>query len=160
MIEDSGVPLEPIQELFTYADVQNWRCRAADIGKPRLLRYDQMGYELDIRGKRIPDSPRLFIPEQLGSNTRRTESTTDTAIGDVPDMWLKAFDKLGGVDALVEFGESNPTQFYGQVVKLFGALNSKQTLNVERTLSGYSREELNKMSSAELKALILKDTQE
>lgn len=38
---------------------------------------------------------------------------------DIADEWLRAYEKLGGMEALVEWAQDNPTEFYKCAAKLF-----------------------------------------
>jgi hypothetical protein len=49
-----------------------------------------------------------------GSRKGRPNKSTAS----IKDAFVQAFDRLGGVDALVKWGKTNPTEFYKQVTKL------------------------------------------
>lgn len=57
------------------------------------------------KGSRIPGSGRKKgVPNKVTASMRQA--------------WMDAFDKLGGVPALVRWGEANPDDFYKAVTKL------------------------------------------
>ena len=57
------------------------------------------------KGSRIPGSG-------------RTKGTVNKVTASMRQAWMDAFDKLGGVPALVRWGEANPDDFYKAVTKL------------------------------------------
>ena len=48
----------------------------------------------------------------------RKKGQTNKITKDLKAVYLKAFDKLGGLQGLVDWGETNPDLFYSQISKL------------------------------------------
>lgn len=66
----------------------------------------------------------MATAEQLAElrSRKKTPGRPPGAVGkvtkDLKKVYLKAFDKLGGLQGLVEWGETNPDLFYSQISKL------------------------------------------
>ena len=48
----------------------------------------------------------------------RTKGTPNKVTASMREAWREAFDRLGGVDSLVAWGQAEPTEFYRLVTKL------------------------------------------
>ena len=48
----------------------------------------------------------------------RPPGSVNTTTKDLKKVYLQAFDKLGGLQGLVDWGETNPDLFYSQISKL------------------------------------------
>ena len=48
----------------------------------------------------------------------RTKGTPNKVTASMREAWREAFDRLGGVDSLVAWGQTEPTEFYRLVTKL------------------------------------------
>ncbi len=68
-----------------------------------------------------PDAPKVGVsaPKNRGNAGKgRKKGVPNKVTASMRQAWLDAFDQLGGVPALVRWGQSNPDDFYKAVTKL------------------------------------------
>jgi hypothetical protein len=57
-------------------------------------------------------------PKGLPKTGGRQPGTPNKVTASMREAWREAFDRLGGVDSLVAWGQTEPTEFYRLVTKL------------------------------------------
>lgn len=75
---------------------------------------------------------------------------------DAVSLYLDVFHKIGGAQELEKFAKANPGKFYDQLLRLLISMEApKKVMEVHVNLQSLSRQDMESMSSADLKRMML-----
>ena len=109
--------------------------------------YKEKRCTLDEVGTEIPPIP----PEENGENDA---PRAQTLVGN----YLKAFDRIGGVEELVNFARTNPGKFYDQLLKLLTNMNApREAFKNETNEDALKVGDLDNMTSDDIKRALMRN---